>query len=56
MIVADHVHDVSFDTSQNIALRLCKNQRIRFGGTITSVLSVFVTCQVGLENVTVLQD
>lgn len=48
------VFDVDFDIPESIALRLEKDQRIRFTGKIDYIMNVLGSCQVGLKQGTVL--
>jgi hypothetical protein len=43
------VQDVTFDVSESVAMKLKKDNKIRFTGTIKSVMSVMGSCQVNLE-------
>lgn len=47
------VWDVEFDVPKALALRLSKDQRLRFSGQIESVMNVLGSCAIQLEDASV---
>ncbi len=49
----DNVFDVSFDVGKNNALRLAKNSKVTFSGSIAHVISLFGSIVVTLKDVAI---
>ncbi|SLM28767.1 conserved exported hypothetical protein [Desulfamplus magnetovallimortis] len=49
------VQDITFEVSKEQALRLKKNEKITFEGTISSILNIMSSLQISLEEVKIVQ-